>query len=103
MPAAVAVNGPTPVVQSSPSLEVNGAATTTTKKPKLTKNQMKRERKKQKKAAEKQGSKEASVVAEKEEAEGESVSLPCWSILRAGAVCVCGGGMCVEGVCVRVG
>lgn len=76
MPAAVAVNGPTPVQSSTP--EVNGAAATTTmKKQKLTKNQMKRERKKQKKAAEKQQqeSQEADVTKE-DEADGGSVSPP---------------------------
>lgn len=74
MPAAVAVNGPTPVVEP----EVNGNATGTTKQ-KLTKNQLKRERKKQKKAAEKtQESKEPSVAGEdaEGETEKEGVSLP---------------------------
>lgn len=66
MPAAVAINGPTPVP------EVNGtendSVMTTTKKPKLTRNQLKRERKKQKKvqsqAHSRAESKEGSAVVE---------------------------------------
>ena len=69
MPAAVAMNGPTPVP------EVNGtendSVVTTTKKSKLTRNQLKRERKKQKKvqsqAHSRTESKEGSAVVEIEE------------------------------------
>lgn len=69
MPAAVAMNGPTPVP------EVNGtendSVMATAKKPKLTKNQLKRERKKQKKvqsqAHSRAESKEGSAVVEIEE------------------------------------